>query len=113
MRPPRICGCGLRIASGEQCPCERRRSQERKARHDQHRPTARQRGYNTAWDRTREAFLQAHPFCHFCNATATVVDHKVPHRGDPALFWSKGNWQPLCASCHSGAKQSAEKRGRV
>ena len=32
---------------------------------------------------------------------ATDVDHIVPHRGDPALFWDEENWQALCHSCHS------------
>ena len=31
---------------------------------------------------------------------ATVVDHIVPHRGDPRLFWDEKNWQPLCKECH-------------
>jgi 5-methylcytosine-specific restriction protein A len=32
---------------------------------------------------------------------ATLVDHVVPHRGDPALFWDVENWQSLCATCHA------------
>ncbi|MCG8990866.1 HNH endonuclease [Laribacter hongkongensis] len=40
---------------------------------------------------------------------ATVVDHITPHRGDQRLFWDSSNWQPLCASCHSGAKQREER----
>ncbi|WP_085981300.1 MULTISPECIES: HNH endonuclease signature motif containing protein [unclassified Paenibacillus] len=32
---------------------------------------------------------------------ATVVDHITPHKGDMGLFWDQGNWQPLCATCHS------------
>ena len=31
---------------------------------------------------------------------ATVVDHVVPHRGDPTLFWDRSNWRGLCKSCH-------------
>ena len=31
---------------------------------------------------------------------ATVVDHIVPHRGDPKLFWDTDNWQALCKQCH-------------
>jgi len=29
------------------------------------------------------------------------VDHVRPHKGDPALFWDHGNWQPMCWPCHS------------
>ena len=39
-----------------------------------------------------------------------VVDHKKPHRGSAALFWSEGNLQVLCASpCHSKHKQTLER----
>ncbi|MGH6796427.1 MAG: hypothetical protein ACREDH_14820 [Methylocella sp.] len=39
---------------------------------------------------------------------ATIVDHIVPHRGSPILFWDAANWQPLCAAHHSGEKQVLE-----
>jgi 5-methylcytosine-specific restriction endonuclease McrA len=44
---------------------------------------------------------------------ATVVDHKVPHRGDDALFWDSDNWQGLCATHHSSTKQRQEATGRL
>lgn len=106
VRPPRICGCGYRIASGERCPCERKR----KAEADQRREGARARGYSSKWDLERAAFLKTHPKCARCPASATVVDHKVPHRGDPKLFWDRSNWQPLCRACHDRWKQSMERR---
>lgn len=82
VRAPRICGCGYRIASGERCPCERKRKAEADAR----RPSARDRGYSTKWDVERAAFLKARPICTRCAAPATVVDHITPHRGDMKLF---------------------------
>lgn len=53
----------------------------------------------------RKAYLAAHPLCEQCMkegryTQATVVDHIVPHRGDPALFWDPSNWQVLCKQCH-------------
>jgi 5-methylcytosine-specific restriction protein A len=34
------------------------------------------------------------------------VDHVVPHKGDPDLFWDElNNWQSLCAAC--GARKTA------
>ncbi|MEX6508926.1 HNH endonuclease signature motif containing protein [Jiella sp. M17.18] len=80
------------------------------------RPTARQRGYDSKWDRARAAFLTAHPWCRRCEAQgklhrATVVDHIEPHRGDYKLFWSRSNWQPLCQPCHDQDKQQVERRG--
>lgn len=106
MRAPRICGCGHKIASGERCPCERKRKVEADAR----RPTARERGYDSKWDVERRTFLQANPLCERCSAQATVVDHIEPHRGDKQLFWSRSNWQPLCRTCHDRWKQSQERR---
>ena len=32
---------------------------------------------------------------------ATVVDHIVPHKGNPTLMWDHANWQPICQSCHA------------
>ena len=44
---------------------------------------------------------------------ATVVDHKIPHKGDPQLFWDETNWQSLCAPCHDSHKQSQERTGSM
>jgi 5-methylcytosine-specific restriction protein A len=81
-------------------------------------PTARRetpaaRGYDAKWRTARAAFLRLHPLCTYCQADArivpaTVVDHIVPHRGDRSLFWSRENWQPLCAPCHNSRKAREE-----
>ena len=34
----------------------------------------------------------------------------VAHKGDKRLFWDRSNWQPLCVTCHSRAKQIGERR---
>lgn len=39
-----------------------------------------------------------------------VADHRKPHRGDAALFWSQANLWTLCVNCHSSAKQREERR---
>lgn len=75
-----------------------------------------QRGYDYRWQQARERFLAANPLCRFCaerNRTevATVVDHKIPHRGDQSLFWDQSNWQPLCKPCHDGEKKRQEAEG--
>ena len=78
-----------------------------------------ERGYGGAWQRSREVFL-AQPenvLCVMCKAVgrltpATVVDHKVPHRGDQKLFWDTSNWQALCATHHSADKQAIERGGK-
>jgi len=40
-----------------------------------------------------------------------VVDHVIPHRGDPALFLDPGNLQTLCPDDHDQNKQRLEARG--
>ncbi|MEE1110357.1 MAG: HNH endonuclease signature motif containing protein, partial [Lachnospiraceae bacterium] len=49
--------------------------------------------------------MPEHRLCEEClkegrYVKATVVDHVVPHRGDPTLFWDRSNWRGLCKSCH-------------
>ena len=80
------------------------------------RPSARSRGYNTAWDRARAGFLASHPWCSACpregkRSRAAHVDHIRPHRGDQRLFWDRTNWQPLCQQHHNRDKQQLERRG--
>jgi len=58
-------------------------------------------GYGSRWQKARAYYLAHHPACVLCGALATVVDHIIPHKGDPLLFWDQANWQPLCRSCHS------------
>ena len=113
LKAPWACKCGKRIAAGQPCPvC----TAPRKRVHDAKRLGARVRVYDTKWDRERAAYLAAHPWCvrcaaHGLKAKATVVNHKIAHRGDLRLFWNRRNWEPVCAACHNGSIQSAEKRG--
>lgn len=70
---------------------------------EQTRGSAAQRGYDWAWQQTRQAFLDAHPFCDSpgCLTIATDVDHRDglgPH-GPRGHDWS--NLRPLCHACHS------------
>ena len=81
---------------------------------DRRRPSAARRGYGPRWRRARAAYLARHPLCVPCAAAgrlvqATVVDHIVPHSGDPVLFWDEANWAALCKACHD-AKTAREGR---
>mgnify|MGYP002266603246 CR=1 FL=1 len=54
--------------------------------------------------------------CEMCSKLAlgkgqSVTDHKIPHRGDPALFWDELNLQCLCKGCHDKTKQREEAAG--
>ncbi|MCE6960579.1 HNH endonuclease [Cereibacter sphaeroides] len=110
LKPPRICGCGRKIAAGLRCACQAKADAERKARFDRTRPNSSQRGYSGAWEKARKEFLKEHPFCRRCGAPAAVVDHITPHKGNASLFWDRKNWQALCVNHHSSAKQSEERR---
>lgn len=86
-----------------------RRQREAKATRDEYearRGTAASRGYGSRWQKARLGFLRKHPLCAHCQAegrvtAATVVDHIVPHKGDPVAFWDRTNWGPLCAPHHN------------
>ena len=92
-------GCPALVSYGQQY-CS-----EHAPLHSSERKGASERGYGSRWQRARLRFLRAHPLCIECLkeqrvTPATVVDHIVPHRGDPNLFWDESNWQPLCKHHH-------------
>lgn len=73
--------------------------------------------YGTArWRNLRLDVLEAARFtCKLCgraegNTSLLVADHVRPHRGDPDLFWDRGNLQCLCKACHDKVKQAEERR---
>ena len=109
-KPPHACACGKVVPAGGRCACTAARDRERRARHDARRPSSSGRGYTGTWERARREFLDANPFCVRCGARATVVDHRIPHRGDSAKFWDRTNWQAMCARDHNSAKQREERR---
>lgn len=94
--------------------------------------TSAQRGYGYRWQKERAVHLREHPFCEICMRElriiakdlaavilecaarglavpyGNVVDHRIAHRGDQALFWDRTNWQTLCTTHHSRDKQRQE-----
>ena len=76
--------------------------------------------YKTAqWQRLRYSVLIRDMFTCQCgcgriehDTSKLVADHKIPHRGDPALFWDAGNLQTLTKRCHDSDKQRIEKGGK-
>ena len=79
--------------------------------------TSAQKGYGYRWQKARATYLAHNPLCVMCEkdgrvTLATVVDHKIPHKGDQQLFWDSGNWQSLCKRHHDSDKQMLEKSGR-
>ena len=74
--------------------------------------------YTYRWKLARIAFLRAHPLCQCPDCDegrkrvmpASVVDHRIPHRGDYLLFWDEANWQAMSKVCHD-AKTAREDGG--
>ena len=103
---PRPCthpGCGQLVRDGSGRCAQHKRAITQAS--DARRGTAHERGYTSAWQKARGAYLRAHPLCRMHEARgevveAVVVDHIVPHKGDKLLFWDSNNWQPLCKRCH-------------
>jgi 5-methylcytosine-specific restriction protein A len=110
-RPPHLCQCGRIVPHGVSCACQIASHRARNKRHDANRPSARDRGYNAAWQKARLEWLAMFPACAHpgCTAQATTVDHIKPHRGDMITFWDKSNWQSLCTRHHNRHKQRIER----
>lgn len=78
---------------------------------DTRRRSARERGYNHAWQRASEQYRRAHPLCVPCSLAGRVresqcVDHIMPVHSFPAelwhkLFWDANNWGAMCNACHN------------
>ena len=105
-RPCRYPGCPNLCDTGAFCEKHRKECSPESLR-----GSAVARGYDARWRQARRQFLQQNPLCQCCLGAgrftaATVVDHLIPHRGDPYLFWDPENWQALCKKCHD------EKTGR-
>ena len=95
--PCRYPSCPILIPAGQRF-CHAHQDVDR-------RMSAAKRGYNSRWRKLSKLYLKEHPLCVVCEShgrytPATVVDHKVPHRGDTELFWDQSNWQALCKECH-------------
>lgn len=93
-----------------------RADQNREA--DRRRGSARERGYDSKWDKSAKGHLDRSPLCRYCElagdtVAATLVDHLYPHRGDRGLFWLKTLWVSCCKPCHDGFKQRIERKGMI
>ena len=78
--------------------------------------TSAERGYGGKWQRERLIFLGKHPLCERCQAigrttAATVVNHRIPHKGDWKLFWDRKNWEPSCQPHHDRDIKKEEMTG--
>lgn len=98
---PHPCGFGCPVL----VPRGQARCDAHQAAREQERGSAASRGYDRAWRKYRLGYLVEHPLCarHLALGQvvpATVVHHRVPHRGDERLFWDPQNHEGVCAPCH-------------
>lgn len=112
--PGRACrwpGCP-EIVRGESIYCDKHKTQGREQwdkSHDAKRGSARERGYDTQWDKFRAWFLQrpGNQYCHRCLelegefVKAEVVHHIEPISERPDLRLVASNCLPLCYQCHA------------
>jgi 5-methylcytosine-specific restriction enzyme A len=68
--------------------------------------TPAERGYTNRWAVASRMFRRENPLCCEClkygvTKPSECVDHVVPHKCDPVLFWDRNNWQALCNRCHN------------
>lgn len=101
-RPCRNPRCPNVVKIGEQyCPdCEK--AEEK--RYDEQRGSARQRGYDRAWEKLRNAYLQRHPLCERCErrghvVPAEIIHHRIPITEGGARL-DEANLEALCKTCH-------------
>ena len=109
-------GCTALI-SGSASRCEQHPHQRdaHRLEAERRRGSATERGYTSAWSKARDGYIRQHPLCVHCERegfvqAATVVDHKVPHKGDKAIFWDSENWQSQC-KMHHDRKTATEDGG--
>lgn len=110
-RAPRVHQTLAASAPGRPAPVR----SEAKRKADRKRPGRHARGYTNEWAHASRAFLDANPLCAHCLArgrrrASVVTDHRIPHRGDPDLFWDSSNWQALCKTCHDRKTATVDRR---
>lgn len=65
------------------------------------RGTARERGYDTRWEHTRDHYLTRYPLCAWCGGVGEHVDHKDGLGPLGPRGHDHANLRTLCHPCHS------------
>ncbi|EKE75520.1 HNH endonuclease [Oceanibaculum indicum] len=96
-RAPTICSrCRKPRPAGQRCTCTPEPRRPDTGQPDRAKP------YSTPeWKALRAQHLKRQPTCQSCGASARMVDHIRPWKGDAALFLDPNNLQSLCHRCHS------------
>lgn len=117
-------GCNRLAVQGRYfCEYHQKKSDERKARHDEERRkdfssfsrVDRFYNYNNPeWVKVKKAFLKKNPYCAACGSKENLqVHHIKPIRFFPELRYDESNLQTLCISCHAAiTRQEINERRR-
>lgn len=120
LRPCVVSGCSELVESGP-CPAHAKERDASRRKSETWRKVRGARGgtidiYQSArWKALRARVLREANYlceCDECKARpvgepANTVDHRIPHRGDPALMWSRSNLMAMSHAHHS-RKTAAE-----
>lgn len=115
-KAPKVCSwprCG-RITHGRYCDEHQQQADARarekylaaQVKHNAERAETDQLYKTERWRKLRAVFLRRHPLCVQCQADgyvrpAEMVDHIVPVKARPELFFEWSNLRPLCKQCHN------------
>ena len=82
---------------------------KRRSYHDASRPSARERGYTSAWEKVRRSHMARHPLCELClhddRVEPAVLVH---HKDEDASNNATANLMSLCRDCHERAHGRAK-----
>lgn len=90
--------CPHRVRAG-MCPQHSLQKEQNRANRD-----VRKWYYTVRWKRLRQlVIVEQNHRCISCGHAVLEldVDHTIPHRGDPGLFWTRSNLRAMCHSCHA------------
>jgi len=63
------------------------------------RLSARQRGYDTSWDKFRRYYLRKYPVCAICKSLSSIPHHITPL--PEGSKYDEMNLLPVCLTCHN------------
>jgi len=94
-------------------------SSHTKLRHkdyDSKRPTSRQRGYDSKWEKLRNLVRREEPLCRECSKHGRIrstehIDHIIPVATREDLRLVRENLQGLCSACHVAKTKADTKAG--
>jgi len=99
-RPCNQPGCSELVENGK-CDVHRASAEAQRLEVDRRRGTARNRGYDSNWERFRIWFLRRHPICADGPHLATEVHHVKKLVTHPELKLVESNCLGLCKADHS------------